>query len=208
MSCCMDWWDPATAAFAENIPCSDCIRVEGDFVLRRQTIADATVVRVGNVSRSFGRATALDDVTFEVRRGEILGILGRGAAGRSTLIRCLNGLEKPGRGRVEVLGRDIVPLPEGSLRQVRQRIGMVFQHCNLLSAKTVAENVALPLKIAGVPAQEREFRVQDVLALVGLSGKASVYPAKLSGEEKQRAGIARAQVRLTEAYRLARVRVP
>ena len=192
MSCCMDWWDPETAAFAENIPCSDCVRVEGDFVLRRPSIPGGAVVRVGNVSKSFGRVTALNDVTFEVQRGEILGIIGRSGAGKSTLIRCLNGLEKPGRGRVEILGQDIVPLPERRLQLVRQRIGMIFQHFNLLSAKTVAENVALPLKIAGVPWRERDFRVQDLLALVGLSDKASVYPSKLSGGQKQRVGIARA----------------
>jgi D-methionine transport system ATP-binding protein len=188
----MDWWDPATAAFAENIPCSDCVRVEGDFVLRRQSIPDGALVRVGGLGKSFGRVTALDNVTFEVQRGEILGIIGRAGAGKSTLIRCLNGLQRPDRGRVEVLGQDIVHLAERSLQQVRQRIGVVFPHFNLLSAGTVAQNVALPLKIAGVPAQEREFRVQDVLALVGLSDKAAVYPAKLSAGQKQRAGIARA----------------
>ncbi len=192
MRCCMDWWDPATAALVENIPCADCVRVEGDYVLRPQSIADGTVVRLGNVSKSFGQLKALDDVTLEVQRGEILGIIGRSGAGKSTLIRCLNGLEKPDRGRVEILGQDIVPLPERALQQVRRRIGMIFQHFNLLSAKTVAENVALPLKIAGVPAAQRPARVQELLALVGLSDKAAVYPAKLSGGQKQRVGIARA----------------
>jgi D-methionine transport system ATP-binding protein len=104
----------------------------------------------------------------------------------------LNGLEKPDRGRVEILGLDIVPLAERALQHVRRRIGMIFQHFNLLSAKTVAENVALPLKIAGVPAEQRAPRVQELLALVGLSDKAEVYPAKLSGGQKQRVGIARA----------------
>jgi D-methionine transport system ATP-binding protein len=176
----------------ENILCSDCTRVEGDFVLRRPSIPDRTAVRLGNVSKSFGRVRALDDVTLEVQRGEILGIIGRSGAGKTTLIRCLNGLEKPERGRVEVLGQDIAALPERSLRQVRQRIGVAYQHCNLLPTKTVAENVALPLKIAGVPARERTVRVQDLLAMVGLTGKASLYPPKLSGGQKQRAGIARA----------------
>ena len=187
MSCCMDWWDPETAAFAEKIPCSDCVRVEADFVLRRQSIPDGTIVRLGNVSKSFGRVKALDDITLDVQRGEILGIIGRSGAGKSTLIRCLNGLERPDRGRVEVLGQDIVPLPERRLQLVRQRIGMIFQHFNLLSARTVAENVTLPLKIADVPWQEREFRVQDLLSMVGMSGKASVYPSKLSdaGENKR-----------------------
>jgi D-methionine transport system ATP-binding protein len=188
----MDWWDPATAGLAGSIPCSDCVRVQGDYVLKRESMQDGTVVRLGNVSKSFGRVTALDDVTLEVQQGEILGIIGRSGAGKSTLIRCLNGLEKPDRGRVEILGRDIVPLPERALQQVRRKIGMIFQHFNLLSAKTVAENVALPLKIAGLPASLRPARVQELLALVGLSDKAAVYPAKLSGGQKQRVGIARA----------------
>jgi D-methionine transport system ATP-binding protein len=136
-----------------------------------------------------GRSTI---VTFEVQRGAILGIIGRSEAGKSTLIRCLNGLEKPDRGRVEVLGQDIVPLGEGALQRVRKRIGMIFQHFNLLSAKTVEQNVALPLKIAGVSESERTARVRELLTLVGLLDKAKVYPAQLSGGQKQRVGIARA----------------
>jgi D-methionine transport system ATP-binding protein len=183
----MDWWDPA---LVENVPAGE--RAEADQLWRRPDVPDGTVVRAGNVSKSFGHVTALDDVTFEVQKGEILGIIGRSGAGKSTLIRCLNGLEKPDRGRVEILGLDIVPLAERALQHVRRRIGMIFQHFNLLSAKTVAENVALPLKIAGVPAEQRAPRVQELLALVGLSDKAEVYPAKLSGGQKQRVGIARA----------------
>jgi D-methionine transport system ATP-binding protein len=155
-------------------------------------IQDGPLIRVSNVSRAFGTVTALDDVSFAVERGEILGIIGRSGAGKSTLIRCLNGLEKPDRGRVEVLGQDIVPLREAQLKAVRGRIGMVFQHFNLLSSRTVADNVALPLQIAGVPPQERHARVASLLALVGLVDKAQVYPAKLSGGQKQRVGIARA----------------
>src|SRR5271166_262088 len=188
----MNWWHPASIVPAEDLPCSDLVRVEGDYILRRQSTPDGTVVRLGNLSKSFGRNAVLDDITLEVQHGEILGIIGHSGAGKSTLIRCLNGLEKPDRGRVEILGQDIVPLPEPALRQVRGRIGMIFQHFNLLSAKTVAGNVALPLKIAGVPAQERAARVHELLALVGLSDKAAVYPSKLSGGQKQRVGIARA----------------
>jgi D-methionine transport system ATP-binding protein len=192
MSWCTDWWDPQAAALEENVPCGDCARLEVDQVWRRALVPDGTVVRLGNVSKSFGRVTALNDITLEVQKGEILGIIGRSGAGKSTLIRCLNGLEKPDRGRVEIRGLDIVPLAEHALQRVRRRIGMVFQHFNLLSAKSVAQNVALPLKIAGVPAAERAERVQELLALVGLSDKAKVYPAKLSGGQKQRVGIARA----------------
>ncbi|MDR3531051.1 MAG: ATP-binding cassette domain-containing protein [Rhodopila sp.] len=156
------------------------------------SVPDGPVVRLGNVGKKFGTVTALHDVTFEVQRGEILGIIGRSGAGKSTLIRCLNGLEKPDRGRVEILGQDIVPLTESALQQVRGRIGMIFQHFNLLSTKTVEQNVALPLKIAGTPRPERTARVRELLELVGLSDKAQVYPAKLSGGQKQRVGIARA----------------
>nr|WP_307270963.1 ATP-binding cassette domain-containing protein [Labrys wisconsinensis] len=150
------------------------------------------MLRLVHVAKRFGAVAAIDDVSLEVRRGEILGVIGRSGAGKSTLIRCLNGLEKPDSGRVEIQGRDIVPLGEGELRRVRGRIGMIFQHFNLLSAKTVADNVALPLKIAGWPRHQRRERVAALLQLVGLEAKASAYPAQLSGGQKQRVGIARA----------------
>src|SRR5205085_9690220 len=100
------------------------------------------------------------------------GVIGRSGAGKSTLIRCLNGLEKPDSGRIEIAGQDIVPLGERDLRKVRGRIGMIFQHFNLLSSKTVADNVALPLKIAGWPRRERRARIAALLQLVGLETKA------------------------------------
>jgi D-methionine transport system ATP-binding protein len=179
-------------ALFEDLPCSDCILEDVPYLHAPPPIPEGVVVRVGNASKNFGSIQALDDVTFEVPRGEILGIIGRSGAGKSTLIRCLNGLEKPDRGRIEILGRDIVPLNEGALQRVRGRVGMVFQHFNLLSAKTVEQNVALPLKIAGISGPEQVARVRELLALVGLSDKAQVYPAKLSGGQKQRVGIARA----------------
>lgn len=151
-----------------------------------------SVVRLSGVSRRFGDVVALEDVSLEIRRGEILGIIGRSGAGKSTLIRCLNGLERPDRGRIEILGRDIVPMRERELQRLRGRVGMIFQHFNLLSAKTVAENVALPLKIAGRKRAERRQIAADLLGLVGLAAKADAYPAKLSGGQKQRVGIARA----------------
>jgi D-methionine transport system ATP-binding protein len=126
------------------------------------------------------------------KRGEIVGIIGRSGAGKSTLIRCLNGLEKPDSGRIEVLGEDIAPLGERELRRVRLRVGMIFQHFNLLSSKTVADNIALPLKIAGRTQSERRDRVRALLWLVGLEDKADAYPGQLSGGQKQRVGIARA----------------
>jgi D-methionine transport system ATP-binding protein len=154
-----------------------------------------TVLRLVDVAKRFGAFSAIDGVSLEVKRGEVLGIIGRSGAGKSTLIRCLNGLEKPDRGRVEVLGQDIIPLGERELRKVRARIGMIFQHFNLLSSKTVTANIALPLKIAGRSRGERRARVNELLQLVGLEDKASAYPVQLSGGQKQRVGIARARGR-------------
>jgi len=145
-----------------------------------------------DVRRMFGETAAINGVSLSVARGEILGIIGRSGAGKSTLIRCVNGLEKPDAGSILIEGREITGLGEDALRPVRRRIGMVFQHFNLLSAKTVAENIALPLKIAGKPKAERARRVAELLELVGLSDKATHYPAQLSGGQKQRVGIARA----------------
>jgi D-methionine transport system ATP-binding protein len=150
------------------------------------------LVRLTDVRKRFGALLALDGVSLSVAPGEVLGIIGRSGAGKSTLIRCLNGLERPDSGTVEVLGRNIAGLREAELRRMRARIGMIFQHFNLLSAKTVAGNVALPLKIAGLPEIKRRARVAELLALVGLDGKAASYPAQLSGGQKQRVGIARA----------------
>lgn len=150
------------------------------------------MLRLAGVSKSFGATPAIEGVSFEVKRGEIVGVIGRSGAGKSTLIRCLNGLEKPDSGCIEVLGEDIAPLGERDLRKFRLRVGMIFQHFNLLASKTVADNVALPLKIAGRPKAERHNRVRSLLWLVGLEDKAEAYPAQLSGGQKQRVGIARA----------------
>jgi D-methionine transport system ATP-binding protein len=139
-----------------------------------------------------GPVTALDDVTLSVARGEVHGIIGRSGAGKSTLIRCINLLEKPTSGQVRVDGQDVTAISRRELNQARRSIGMVFQHFNLLSSRTVAGNVALPLEIAGVDAATRQRRVAEALELVGLGGMADRYPAQLSGGQKQRVGIARA----------------
>lgn len=137
---------------------------------------------------------ALEAVSFSVARGEFFGIIGRSGAGKSTLLRTINVLEGANDGSVHVDGVDVGSLDEDGLVLLRRRIGMIFQHFNLLSAKTVRDNVALPLKVAGsAPARIRE-RVDELLDLVGLSDKAEVYPAQLSGGQKQRVGIARALV--------------
>jgi len=150
------------------------------------------VVKLIDVRRSFGETPAIDSVSLSVMRGEILGIIGRSGAGKSTLIRCLNGLERPDSGSVQVEGVEITALDERRLQPVRRRIGMIFQHFNLLSAKTVEDNIALPLKIEGQSRAARRKRVAELLELVGLSDKAKSYPAQLSGGQKQRVGIARA----------------
>jgi D-methionine transport system ATP-binding protein len=141
-----------------------------------------------------GAVAALSDVSFSVARGEVFGIIGRSGAGKSTLLRSINMLERPSAGRVLVDGVDVGQLDEDGLVGLRRRIGMIFQHFNLLSAKTVAENVALPLRVAGVKPAAARARVEALLDMVGLRDKADVYPSKLSGGQKQRVGIARALV--------------
>ncbi|KAF0996322.1 methionine ABC transporter ATP-binding protein [Geobacillus sp. TFV-3] len=139
-----------------------------------------------------GSVTAVDNVSLEIREGEIFGIIGYSGAGKSTLIRLLNGLEKPTSGRVVVAGRDMARIKGRELRKARQEIGMIFQHFNLLWSRTVRENIAFPLEIAGVPKEERNKRVGELIELVGLSGREDAYPSQLSGGQKQRVGIARA----------------
>ncbi|MFY9780789.1 MAG: ATP-binding cassette domain-containing protein [Candidatus Baltobacteraceae bacterium] len=151
----------------------------------------SSLLRLTEVSKRFGEFVALDSVSLSVQRGEILGIIGRSGAGKTTLIRCLNGLEHPDTGAVEIDGVDITGLSERELQPIRRRIGMIFQQFNLLSQKTVAQNIALPLRIAGRSGDAKR-RVAELLDLVGLTGKAGAYPAQLSGGQKQRVGIARA----------------
>lgn len=155
-------------------------------------VSAGPVAQLSRVSKRFGTVAALDDVSLDVPQGRVLGIIGRSGAGKSTLIRLLNGLERPDSGSVRFEGQELTGLGERALQPVRQRIGMIFQHFNLLSAKTVAANVSLPLRIVGRAEPERTRRVAELLDLVGLSDKAASYPAQLSGGQKQRVGIARA----------------
>ena len=137
---------------------------------------------------------ALQALSFEVARAEVFGIIGRSGAGKSTLLRTINALERPSSGRVLVDGTDVATLDEDALVALRRRIGMIFQHFNLLSSRTVYENVALPLQAAGWRPALVRARVDGLLALVGLADKSGAYPAQLSGGQKQRVGIARALV--------------
>jgi len=139
-----------------------------------------------------GEITAVNDVNLSINKGEIFGIIGYSGAGKSTMIRLLNGLEKPSSGTVEVNGQKISSISGTQLRQARQKISMIFQHFNLLWSRTVADNIAFPLEIAGVPKAERAKRVKELIDLVGLSGRENAYPSQLSGGQKQRVGIARA----------------
>ena len=136
--------------------------------------------------------TVLKGVSLSVRRGEVFGIIGRSGAGKSTLVRCINALERPTSGRVLVDGRDMAALAQSELRAARRHVGMIFQHFNLLSSRTVAENVAFPLELSGRPREQIRSAVLPLLDLVGLADKRDSYPAELSGGQKQRVGIARA----------------
>jgi D-methionine transport system ATP-binding protein len=158
-----------------------------------------TTTDLTKVYRSRGReVTALDGVDLHVREGEVYGVIGQSGAGKSSLIRCVNLLERPTSGTVTVAGQDLTalagrgPRAGRELRQARSRIGMVFQHFNLLSSRTVQDNVELPLEILGKSGQERSRKARELLDLVGLADKAKAYPAQLSGGQKQRVGIARA----------------
>jgi D-methionine transport system ATP-binding protein len=157
-------------------------------------IAQVPAIGLASVSKRFaaGGTVALDAVSLEIRAGEIFGIVGRSGAGKSTLIRTVNLLERPDAGRVNVLGRDMLALDDAGLRDARRAMGMVFQHFNLHTRRTVAENIAFPLEVAGLPAADRRARVAELLPLVGLEAKRDAYPAQLSGGQKQRVGIARA----------------
>jgi D-methionine transport system ATP-binding protein len=162
-------------------------------------ITTTDLTKVYRAHRSRGReVTALDGVDLHVREGEVYGVIGQSGAGKSSLIRCVNLLERPTSGTVTVAGQDLTALAgrgsraSSELRKARSHIGMVFQHFNLLSSRTVQDNVELPLEILGVSGKERSRKALDLLDLVGLSDKAKSYPAQLSGGQKQRVGIARA----------------
>lgn len=154
------------------------------------------MIKLENISKSFAingkTVEAVKDVSLAIRQGEIFGIIGFSGAGKSTLVRCINLLEKPEKGRVIIDGEDITYYEGKELRHVRQKIGMIFQHFNLMPSRTVFENIELPLKLTKLSASERSQKIKKLLDLVGLSDKAQSYPSQLSGGQKQRVAIARA----------------
>ena len=153
------------------------------------------MITLENVTKVYGNKTqvkALNGISLSVKAGEIFGIIGKSGAGKSTLVRCINMLERPTSGKVIIDERDMTTLSDSRLRRERKSIGMIFQHFNLLSSRTVFDNIAFPLELTDTPKEIIRNKVEGLLELVGLSDRKSNYPSQLSGGQKQRVGIARA----------------
>lgn len=152
------------------------------------------MIELKNISKDFGSGEkavhAVRDVTLSIETGEISGIIGFSGAGKSTLVRCINLLERPTAGSVTVNGQELMTLPPKDLRAARKKIGMIFQHFNLMPSRTVAGNVAYPLKGSGLSKEDIQKKVTTLLELVGIGDKADAYPSQLSGGQKQRVAIA------------------
>jgi D-methionine transport system ATP-binding protein len=157
--------------------------------------SDAPIIAVKELVKEFpsaqGTLRVLDNISFDVARGAVFGIIGLSGAGKSTLVRCLNLLEKPTAGSVVVNGQELQQLPDKALRLARRDIGMIFQGFNLLMQRTVLGNVMFPLEIAGIPRKQAQQKAEEMLEVVGLADKAKAYPAQLSGGQRQRVAIAR-----------------
>ena len=154
------------------------------------------MIKLEKVSKTFrtgsGEVHAVREVSLNIEQGEIFGIIGFSGAGKSTLVRCINLLERPTEGTVTVDGTELTKLDEKRLREVRRKIGMIFQHFNLLRSRTVYDNIAFPLKKSNLSKEEKHKKILSLLELVGLSDKKDAYPSQLSGGQKQRVAIARA----------------
>ena len=153
------------------------------------------MIQVENLCKRFetkgGTVEAAKNISFSIEKGEIFGIIGLSGAGKSTLVRCLNLLERPTSGTVKVNGKNLTELSEKELRKERQKIGMIFQHFNLLMQRTALDNVCFPMEIAGIGKAESRKKALEYLRIVGLEEKALSYPSQLSGGQKQRVAIAR-----------------
>ncbi|WP_282801888.1 methionine ABC transporter ATP-binding protein [Secundilactobacillus kimchicus] len=154
------------------------------------------MIEFKEVSKTFatkdGNLNAVNDVNLTIEDGEIYGIVGYSGAGKSTLVRMLNGLETPTSGEIDINGAKMSTLSGKELREKRQKIGMIFQHFNLLWSRTVLQNVMFPLEVAGFSRSERRKKAAELVKLVGLEGRENAYPSELSGGQKQRVGVARA----------------
>lgn len=154
------------------------------------------LIELNQVGKSFtgktGPIHAVNRINLAIEEKDVYGIVGYSGAGKSTLVRLLNGLETPTAGQVLVNGEDVVTLQGPALRTFRKKVGMIFQHFNLLWSRTVIENIQLPLELAGVVKDQRKKKAEELLSLVGLDGRGDAYPSQLSGGQKQRVGIARA----------------
>lgn len=154
------------------------------------------MIRLEHITKTYVNAgkkfNAADDVSLEIKKGEIFGIIGFSGAGKSTLVRCINLLERPDSGKVFINDKDITALRGAELRRQRKKIGMIFQHFNLFASRTVLQNVIFPIRYNGLSAAERRKKALELLKLVGIADKAGAYPSELSGGQKQRAAIARA----------------
>jgi len=154
------------------------------------------MISIKNLSKNFntpyGKVEVLKGVNLEIEKGDIFGIIGFSGAGKSTMVRCLNLLEKPDEGTIIIGDKDMTKLNKKELRKAREKIGMIFQQFNLFDSKTVFDNVAFPLKVAGYHKDKINERVHEILELVELKDKEKAHPAQLSGGQKQRVGIARA----------------
>lgn len=156
------------------------------------------MISIHNLSKTYksqsSEVRALDDVTLEIEKGTIFGVIGFSGAGKSSLIRCINRLEEPDSGRIIMGDVDITGLNQQALKRQRLKIGMIFQHFNLFDSRTVLQNVSFPLEVVGYPPLRIRQRALEMIELVGLSDKVDAYPSQLSGGQKQRVGIARALV--------------
>jgi len=154
------------------------------------------VIEIRQLTKSYplngGTFTAIERIDLTIEDGDVFGIIGMSGAGKSTLVRCINLLERPTSGAILIDGVDVTSIQGGQLLALRRKIGMVFQKFNLLQQRSILDNVALPLFIAGAAKKEREARAMELLELVGLANQAQKYPAQLSGGQQQRVSIARA----------------
>lgn len=160
-------------------------------------MSESTVqIKIDNLSKVYnipgGVVKALNNISLDIHKGDIYGIIGMSGAGKSTLIRCINKLDVPTDGNIYFNGENILAMDNQQLSAMRKKMAMIFQSFNLLMQRTVAGNIRYPLELAGMPKEEANTRVKELLAIVGLESKANVYPAQLSGGQKQRVAIARA----------------